>query len=124
MLVRATREGLLGQKTASGWVITPWVPAVALPSIAALHLRVLVTNPLNQRSCRCLVLDVGPHHTGDDAYVWGGARPKAETDPGSNGAGIDLSEFVWNALGMLDNTEVDWTWMDELGRPVAVAAEP
>lgn len=111
MLVKATREGLVGDKTASGWIITTCVPAVALPSIAALHLRVLVTNPLNGKSCPAIVLDVGPHHTGDDEYVWNGARPRAESDPGSNGAGIDLSEFVWHALEMTDNTAVDWKWL-------------
>ncbi len=111
MIVKATREGLVGQKTASGWIITPWVPAVALPSIAALHLPVLVTNPLNGKCCTAWVLDVGPHHTGDDAYVFGGHRPHAESDPGSNGAGIDLSEAVWTALGMTDNTEVEWAFL-------------
>ncbi len=111
--VKATREGLIGQKTASGYVIDHFVPFVALPSGAALRLWVLVTNPLNGQTVRALVLDVGPHYTDDHAYVFGEARPRAESGVKAdgtpmNGAGIDLSERVWIALGMTDNTSVEW----------------
>jgi len=109
-LVKATREGIIGGHTASGWVINTFVPYVALPSEAALRLWVLVTNPLTQKYIKAVVLDVGPHHTNDDAYVWGTSRPQAESDPGSNGAGIDLGEVVWGAIGMLDNTNVYWVF--------------
>lgn len=125
MTVKATREGLPGQKTASGWIINNSVPFVALPSHAALRLWVTVTNPANGKTCKALVLDVGPWNENDDAYVFGGARPQAEGSiagqlnaigaPGNdlfgrktNGAGIDLGEAVWTALGMTDNTEVVW----------------
>jgi hypothetical protein len=29
----------------------------------------------------------------------------------TNGAGIDLGEVVWKALGMKDNTEVSWEFV-------------
>lgn len=113
MTVKATREGLPGQKTASGWIINNSVPFVALPSHAALRLWVTVTNPANGQSCKALVLDVGPWNENDDAYVFGGQRPQAESGTDgfgrkTNGAGIDLGEAVWKALGMKDNTEVSW----------------
>jgi hypothetical protein len=30
----------------------------------------------------------------------------------TNGAGIDLGEYVWKALGMTDNTEVQWEFLE------------
>ncbi len=115
--VKATREGLLGDKTSTGYRIETTVPFVALPSDAALRQWVTVTNPLNGKSIRALVLDVGPHYEHDHAYVFGGARPRAEAggkdDYGrtvTNGAGIDLGEAVWAALEMRDNTDVEWVF--------------
>ena len=108
--VKATREGLVGQATASGYIIDGHVPFVALPCETVLRQPVLVTNHATGKSVKALVLDIGPHYTDDYAYVLRGARPKAETD-GSNGAGIDLGEFVWNALGMTDNGPVEWTFL-------------
>ncbi len=111
--VKATREGLAGQKTASGYVIDHVVPFVALPSRKALFRAVRLTNPANGKTCIALVLDVGPWNIDDDAYVLGTARPKAESGisvsgQGTNGAGIDLGEKVWAMLGMADNTQVSW----------------
>jgi hypothetical protein len=111
--VKATREGLLGGKTATGWHINATVPFVALPSAAALRQWVRVTNPRNGQSLRALVLDIGPWNVQDDAYVFGGARPQAEsgidtTGRVTNHAGIDLGEAVWQALGMTDNGDVTW----------------
>jgi hypothetical protein len=40
--VKATREGLSGGKTASGYIVDDVVPFVALPAFAALHLWVRV----------------------------------------------------------------------------------
>jgi len=115
MKVKATREGLIGQKTSSGYVIDPYVSFVALPSVHALHKFILLSNPANGYSTYAEVLDVGPHYTDDDGYVFHGDRPKAETQivngkPG-NGAGIDLSDRVWKSLGMTDNTEVEWEFV-------------
>jgi hypothetical protein len=116
MKVKATREGLLGGKTASGYVIDRVVPFVALPSTKAIGKFVRVTNPANNQSALAIVLDVGPWDTGDDAYVFEGARPQAETGTDTrgrktNGAGIDLSEHVWHALGMTDNSDVEWEFI-------------
>lgn len=116
--VRATREGLRGQTTATGYRIDDVVPFVALPSTKALRRAVRVTNPANGKSVDALVLDVGPWNTADDAYVFGGARPAAESGQsvsgkGTNGAGIDLGGYVWQALGMTDNTDVEWEFLGE-----------
>lgn len=116
--VKATREGLVGEKTASGWRINTAVPFVALPSDAALRQRVRVTNPTNGKSIVALILDVGPWNVSDDEYVFGNGtvRPQAEsgTDESgraTNGAGIDLGERVWNALEMTDNGLVQWEFV-------------
>jgi hypothetical protein len=114
--VKATREGLVGRRTASGYVIDTVVPFVALPHHAALHLFVRVTNPLNGRTTLAIVLDVGPWNERDQDYVFGLARPAAEAGVDTrgrptNGAGIDLGERVWRALGMTDNTDVEWVFL-------------
>lgn len=116
LTVLATREGLVGQRTASGWTITNDVPYVALPSRAALHQRVNVTNPKTGKSVTAIVLDVGPWNESDDAYVFGGSRPQSETGRDltgrvTNKAGIDLGEAVWKALGMTDNGPVQWEFL-------------
>jgi hypothetical protein len=115
--VKATREGLLGELTATGYRIDTHVSFVALPSRDALGKHVRVTNPANGKSVIAQVLDIGPFNEHDNAYVFGGERPKAESGvsvsgKGTNRAGIDLGEFVWKALGMQDNTSVSWEWVD------------
>jgi hypothetical protein len=114
--VLATREGLLGQKTASGYHVDEYVPFVALPSDAALRQWVALTNPANGKRCKALVLDVGPWNIHDHAYVFGGQRPQAESGVDAfgrvtNKAGIDLSEAVWTALEMKDNGPVTWSFI-------------
>ena len=116
MLVKATREGLIGQITALGWTIDAEYPFVALPSHKALGMWVSLSNPLSGKHCCAQVMDVGPWNTEDDAYVFDGARPAAESGTsvsgqGTNGAGIDLGEKVWGLLGMKGNTEVDWAFV-------------
>lgn len=116
-IVKATREGLVGGHTASGYVIDTVVPFVALPSTQALHKFVRVTNPLTKLSTLAIVLDVGPWNEHDDGYVFGESRPSAEStgvdtrNRSTNGAGIDLGEAVWKALGMKDNTDVLWEFV-------------
>lgn len=140
--VKATREGLLGQKTATGYVIDTVVPFVALPSTAALHRFVRLVNPANGRMVLAVVLDVGPWNEHDDAYVsqpatepWAPhsttvgvfqVRPQSESGRDAfgrptNRAGIDLGERVWYALGMTDNTDVGWEFLDA---PPASSAPP
>ena len=116
MTVKATREGLVGQRTASGYIIDRKTPFVALPSAKALYRFVRLTNHAASKACLAIVLDVGPWNVDDDAYVFGAARPAAESGKslsgkGTNGAGIDLSEACWNALGMQDNGLVDWEFL-------------
>jgi hypothetical protein len=121
--VKATREGLLGQKTSVGWRINNSTPFVALPSGAALRQWVVVTNPLNNKSIAALVLDIGPWNENDDAYVFdlsGKTRPQAESGIDTfgrktNGAGIDLGEKVWNQLEMTDNSSVSWRFLVPFG---------
>ena len=116
--VKATREGLLGQRTATGDILDRRRPIVALPSTKALDRFVRVTNPLTHLSAIALVDDVGPFNEHDDAYVFGDGtvRPAAESGKsvsgnGTNGAGIDLGEVVWAAIGMRDNTDVSWEFI-------------
>jgi len=116
MVVKATREGLIGQMTATGWIIDAEYPFVALPSHKALGMWISLRNPANGKHCCAQVMDVGPWNTQDDAYVFSGARPEAESGisisgKGTNGAGIDLGEKVWGLLGMTDNGEVDWVFV-------------
>lgn len=117
MLVKATREGLIGRKTASGWRVSSSVPFVALPSNAALRQLVRVTNPINRKSIIALVLDIGPWNIDDDEYVFGDSRPQSETGIDKSGretnkAGIDLGEYVWKHLEMKDNTNVYWEFLN------------
>ena len=116
MRVKATREGLVGQKTASGYVIDTVVPFVALPSTQALHHFVRVINPATGQSTLAIVLDVGPWNEHDDDYVFGGKRPAAESGIDTRGrktnkAAIDLGEAVWKKLGMKDNSDVEWEFL-------------
>lgn len=119
MRVKATREGLVGRPTATGWIIDTVTPFVALPSTHALRRQVKVTNPANGQSIIASVRDVGPWNEHDDDYVFRGERPMAESGTDTrgrktNGAGIDLGEAVWHALGMTDNAEVDWEFIDQV----------
>jgi hypothetical protein len=114
--VKATREGIVGGLTASGYRVDLVVPFVALPSAHALFRFVKVRNPKNNRQAFAVVLDVGPWNTHDDDYVLGKSRPQAETGKDqigrpTNHAGIDLSERVWFDLGMTDNGPVEWEFL-------------
>ena len=130
MLVKATREGLVGGRTASGYTVDEVVPFVALPSTKALGRFVHLRNPENGKVCYATVLDVGPWNGGkvrrkltgqiidtdDDAYVFKGQRPQAEygldmRGRTTNGAGIDLGEKVWKLLEMKDNTKIEWEFL-------------
>lgn len=113
--VKATREGRIGGRTASGYVVDTVVPFVALPSTKALHRLVRITNSANGRISLAFVLDVGPWNDHDDLYVFGAHRPQSETGMDMQGrktnrSGIDLGEYVWAELGMTDNTNVTWTF--------------
>jgi hypothetical protein len=122
-IVKATREGLSGRHTATGLVIdADGIPMTqddwfcALPSTKALRRIMHVVNPSNAYEITCPVLDVGPWNEHDDEYVFGPARPMSESGLDTRGretnhAGIDLSDGVWKALGMVDNTDVLWEFV-------------
>lgn len=117
--VKATREGLVGSRTSTGYIVDAFVPFVALPSTAALRQWIEITNPRTGRVMKAIVLDVGPWNEQDNAYVFGGERPQAETGVDSrgrltNGAGIDLGELVWHGLRMTDNGLVTWKFLSPL----------
>ena len=116
MIVKATREGLEGHETSVGFKIDAVMPFVALPSRDALYKFVHITNLVNGKTCIAIVLDVGPWNEHDDDYVFGGHRPAAERGisksmKGTNNSGIDLSDVVWKALGMIGNTDVNWEFL-------------
>lgn len=111
--VKATREGRIGHTTASGYIIEETIPFVALPSRQALHKTVWIQNPVNNIGIAAIVLDVGPWNIDDNQYVFGRARPQAESGTDNQGrptneSGIDLGEKVWLELAMRDNTIVKW----------------
>ena len=128
--VKATREGLEGEKTALGWPISDLVSFVALPSRKALNRHVRLLNPINGLMSIAEVLDVGPWNESDDAYVFQQAtrpggfalnndpiRPQAERGQDqfgrpTNGAGIDLGQKAWFALGLSDNAEIEWEFIE------------
>jgi hypothetical protein len=115
--VKATREGLTNAITASGYRIDDHVPFLALPSKRALGMFVRLRNPANNKTALAVVLDVGPWNEHDDGYVFGPNQPQAESGKDTwgrrtNRAGIDLGAKLWDQLGMLDNTDVQWEFVE------------
>jgi hypothetical protein len=124
--VLATREGLVGSTTASGYTIQGGSWFVALPSRKALGKVVRlwlakdtqfdIRPPQGAPYLTAPVLDVGPWNTHDDDYVFGLARPLAElgqslSSQGTNKAGIDLSNAVFTAIGLTTNGYVWWDFV-------------
>lgn len=111
--VFATREGQIGDVTATRLRIRSDSRFVALPDRSALGKRVEVRH--GDRRVVVEVLDVGPWNI-DDAYWERGERPAAERGRGwfrtpVNPAGIDLSDPVFAELGMQDNDYVEWRFV-------------
>lgn len=108
--VKASREGLVGKPTATGWKIDAKTPFVALPSTTALYRFIHIHCIDTDKRCLAIVLDVGPWNIDDNQYVLTGARPLAESGIKTDGktriqgdtnkAGIDLGEAVWSTLGL------------------------
>ena len=125
--VKATREGLIGKQTATGWTIDTVFPYVALPSHRALGRWIIIRNVTNGIRCCAQVRDVGPFNTQDDSYVFQSLtadylpnspeiRPASElglsvSALGTNNAGIDLGDAVWKLLDMKDNTDIEWEFV-------------
>jgi hypothetical protein len=111
--VFATREGQIGDVTATRMMIRADSRFVALPHRRALGK--LVEIRYRDRVVVVPVLDVGPWNI-DDAYWEHDERPASETGRGAfrtpvNKAGIDLSDPVFAELGMHDNDMVDWRFV-------------
>jgi len=124
--VWATREGCIGQPTATGHIIKKTSIFVALPSVKALRKWVRVIYPKNLKYCVCPVWDVGPWNVQDD-YWTGDGIPKAVKgirEPGLGGkpknpAGIDLSDACFYGLGLPDNAYVLWQFYSPAVPPLA-----
>lgn len=111
--VFATREGQIGDITATRMRIRSDSRFVALPDRSALGKRVEVRH--GDRRVVVEVLDVGPWNI-DDPYWEREERPAAERGRGwfrtpVNRAGIDLSDPVFAELGMQDNDYVEWRFV-------------
>jgi hypothetical protein len=132
----ATREGLVGQTTAGGHLITENDHFVALPSRKALNRSVIVS--YHGKSVSATVLDIGPWNRDEAWWETGAARGQFADLPrfvpevwvafenGYNGgrdaigrfvtypAMIDLGDGVYNDLGMqqADWVEATLTWVD------------
>jgi hypothetical protein len=111
--VFATREGLVGRRTATGATIQPGALFVALPHPSALRRDVELR--YRGRAIVVPVLDVGPWNI-DDAYWAAGGRPAAERGKGAyrkpvNPAGIDLSDATFATLGLRDNDYLEWRFV-------------
>lgn len=116
--IRATREGLINGITATGLRIREDSVFVALPSSKALWETVVIK--FNERKYVATVMDLGPWNEKDEMYVWGNARPQAESGfdmfgRKTNGAGIDLSDGLIRKMGfvpdMWENPQVDWKFI-------------
>jgi N-acetylmuramoyl-L-alanine amidase len=103
---------------------------VALPGRIDEQPRVTVRNKKTGKTCTGRLKDIGPWCTND--YYWDkGTRPAAETsynehsplpdwsgthagEVAGNPAGIDLSPAMFKALGMTDNSEIDWAFEEDV----------
>ena len=69
------------------------------------------------KSVVCEIIDIGPWYDGTpdrgpfDPYWETGKRPRAETDPRTNGAGIDVTFPLDEALGLGGKGLVDWEFV-------------
>ena len=113
--VLATREGLVGKKTATGMIIQETDIFVALPSRQGLNKTVQLYNPVNDLSLIAPVRDVGPWNT-KDPYWATNSRPQAESGTDlygrrTNGAGIDLSNEATRRLGFKNSAWVIWRFV-------------
>jgi hypothetical protein len=111
--VLATREGQIGDITATMMRIRADSRFVALPDPKALGKMVEIRH--GDRVVLAEVRDVGPWNI-DDAYWEHDARPASERGHGAyrkpvNTAGIDLSDPVFAELGMRDNDVVEWRFV-------------
>lgn len=119
--VKATREGLVGKQTATGFRIKEDSVFVALPHRSALKREVEVK--YGDTTVKCKVRDIGPHSIYDD-YWNEDRRPLAEKGirlpkkwgEAKNDAGIDLSDGLWDKFGIkrgVGIVEVQWRFVEK-----------
>lgn len=113
--VLATREGQIGDITATQMRIKADSRFVALPHPRALGRMVELRH--GDRVVLAKVLDVGPWNI-DDAYWEHDDRPASERGRGAyrtpvNKAGIDLSDPVFAELGLHDNDVIEWRFVHQ-----------
>lgn len=125
--VRATAEGLIGGRTASGLIIRPYTEGVALPHRSALGQMTSLVYLANGRQTSARVVDVGPWNIDDAYWKTAAGRPQAESGRDRSGrrtnrAGIDILNGSWYKLlglraydrHLIENTTgtVDWCFVD------------
>jgi hypothetical protein len=124
--VMATYEGdttvLKGRQTANGYRCgsKPDALFVALPSRSALDREVEVR--YKGKVARVPVWDVGPHNIRDDYWnhdgipkAAKGIRERGMGGPPKNKAGMDLSDALWDLLGIpkrIGVAEVEWRFVE------------
>lgn len=105
----------------AGW---PNRPGVALP-YRFVGVRPLVRVFKGGKPVDCPIVDVGPWYPSArgpaDAYWASGTRPRAESDPRTNKAGIDLTPAAARAIGLQGKGLVDWQF---IGTQPATKPEP
>lgn len=75
------------------------------------------------KSVVCDIIDIGPWYDGTaakgpfDPYWQTNSRPRAESDPRTNGAGIDLTPPADAALGVNGKGLVDWEFVKDAVKP-------
>ncbi|GIV96599.1 MAG: hypothetical protein KatS3mg057_1256 [Herpetosiphonaceae bacterium] len=126
--IRATRQGMVGSRTANGHVVRYMDRFVSLPSWRSLSSRgggeymVRLTNPMNGRSAIAPVWDVGPWNRHDDYWnedrEWykdlplGWPEDHAAFYWGYNGGYAEVSgKVLWAAAVDVG----DGTWTEDLG---------
>ncbi len=130
--IYATRHDFSSEANASGENCSV-VYCVALPDRSSLRKTVEVCDTSGTKCKQAYVVDLGPFCVADSSYVFGTARPYAETHKGesfepnegpscnprsisnyppSNGAGIDLSQELANYLGVSGNGNVNWRFLE------------
>jgi hypothetical protein len=116
--VKATREGLVGQRTACGRVIKKRDHFVALPAHGLCKVPILLA--YNFAAVQTKVLDIGPYFGSnsrmDDPYWNLRGRPQTEIAKVGNRAGIDLADGTFldtppKGLGLTDNTRIYWRFL-------------
>jgi hypothetical protein len=112
------------QDVAPGW---PDRPGVALPARFA-DPRPKVRILMNGRSVVCDIVDLGPWYPSargpEDKYWETDARPRSESDPRTNRAGIDLTPAAAKAVGLNGKGIVDWEFFMANVKPAQPAPAP